>query len=104
LPIEYDGSLHLVGEQRARDVRREEAFRRVGLEVVTVVSEDLAHRARLVRRILDARQRARWQAETRRAWTTDLPSWWVPTRTVEQRRALTDWQRERWLRHRRPAG
>ena len=38
---EYDGALHLAGEQRARDVRRMEAFRAVGLETFTMLSSDL---------------------------------------------------------------
>jgi hypothetical protein len=34
----------------------------------------------------------------RRAWTLEQPVWWTDTSTVEQRRALAGWQRERLLR------
>lgn len=42
---EYDGPLHLAGHQRAKDIRREGAFRRAGLEYVEMVAADLADRA-----------------------------------------------------------
>ena len=101
LVCEYDGALHLAGEQRRRDRDREAAFRRVGLEYLTVMSGD--SRAHVAERIHEMRSRAAYAAPSARAWTTDLPTWWVPTFTVEQRRGLTRSQRERWLRHRRAA-
>jgi hypothetical protein len=97
---EYDGALHLHGAQRARDVRREEAFRSVGLEYFTVLAADAADRAAVVRRMRATRARARFEAPSARAWTTQKPPWWVPTETVDQRRALNAAQRERLLRHR----
>jgi hypothetical protein len=97
---EYDGSLHLQGSQRARDVRREEAFRSVGLEYFTVVAADALDRAAVVRRMRATRARARFDAPTTRDWTVVKPSWWIPTETVEQRRALTADQRERLFRNR----
>jgi hypothetical protein len=97
---EYDGSVHLLGPQRARDVRREEAFRSVGLEYFTVLASDARDRTADVRRMQATRQRARFTAPASRAWTTDKPPWWVPTETVGQRRALTAHQRARLLRHR----
>ena len=36
-----------------------------------------------------------------RSWTLELPGWWVDTSTVAARLALTPYQREQWLRHRR---
>lgn len=97
---EYDGALHLVGKQRAKDLRREGAFRRVGLEYVTMVAADRSDPADFIRRAHEARSRARRTPVADRQWTIDPPGWWTPTHTVEMRRALTDWQRERYLRPR----
>jgi hypothetical protein len=99
---DYDGALHLAGEQRARDVRRESDFRDVGLEYVTMVAADGRNSAHFTGRLLNAHARAVARTATRR-WTVEPPEWWTPTVTVEQRRSLDDWQRERWLRHRRAA-
>ncbi|HEX5860815.1 MAG TPA: hypothetical protein VFY58_03175 [Nocardioides sp.] len=98
---EYDGSLHLVGSQRRLDRDREERFRRVGLEYFTMLSGDGADRQRMAERMHAVRARARWAAMSRREWTVQLPPWWVPTFTVEQRRNLDDGQRTRFLRWRR---
>ena len=97
---EYDGALHLLGHQRRRDRQREEAFRELGLEYVTVMGGDTV--AEVVHRIRSARARARFEPESTRRWTIDPPPWWVPTVTVAQRRSLSAWQRERLLAIRRP--
>jgi hypothetical protein len=97
---EYDGALHLHGARRTRDLAREDEFRRVGLEHFVVVAGDIRHQDRVVQRMVDARSRARHEAESTRDWTVVPPSWWVPTVTVAQRRALTDRQRARFLRWR----
>lgn len=98
---EYDGSLHLEGKRRGRDLQREAAFRRVGLEYVTMVAADHADpNATIVPRSIEARSRARFEAENRRAWTVVPPRWWTPTVTVAQRRALTPEQQARLLRRR----
>ena len=99
---DYDGALHLAGEQRARDVRRESGFRDVGLEYVTMVAADGRNSAHFTGRLLNAHARAVARTATRR-WTVEPPGWWTPTVTVEQRRSLDEWQKERWLRHRRAA-
>jgi hypothetical protein len=101
---EYNGALHLQGGQRRRDRAREEAFRRVGLEYFTMMSGDDLDPYGLVRRMEEARTRARWLAPSRRDWTTDLPRWWIPTFTVEQRRNLEERDRQRLLRLRLRAG
>lgn len=95
---EYDGELHLAGERRARDVRRTEAFRSVGLETFTMVSSDLSRRRQMADRMIAARKRGLWLPESVRPWTTEPPHWWVPTATVAQRRALSEGDRARWLR------
>ena len=98
--VEYDGSMHLEGARRARDVRREEAFRQVGLECLTVVAGDSASRPLLAGRMIAARERALWLPEEQRRWTIQPPAWWIPTLTVTQRRALSESQRARLLGHR----
>lgn len=99
--LEYNGALHLSGEQRRRDRDREEALRRVGLECLTVMAGDSDDR--VAERMHEVRARARWEAPSRRGWTVDLPRWWIPTFTVDQRRELDDDQRSRWLKLRRTA-
>jgi hypothetical protein len=98
---EYEGAdVHLDRETRHRDLGREDAFRGVGLEYFTMVSRDARDRDALISRMTGARARALWLPEDRRRWTVVPPEWWVPTVTVEQRRALTPEQRRRWLAHR----
>lgn len=97
---EYDGGHHLDGAQRGRDLRREAAFRRVGLEYVAKVAADCADPAHYLQRLHDSYRRASYLPEARRLWTLERPPWWIPTDTVEQRRALTPHQRQRLLRHR----
>jgi hypothetical protein len=100
LLIEYEGDVHLGRARRASDVRREEEFRRHGLEYMVVVGADLADRWTLVDRMQRTRRRSPFQALGDRAWTTELPNWWIPTHTVALRRALTDQQRARLLGYR----
>lgn len=104
LVVEYDGVLHLEGRQRRRDRERDETYRRHGLEVVTLMSGDLADRDRVARRLHEVRERCRFAGASTRDWTTDLPPWWTPTFSVEQRRALDEDQRARLLRFRLRVG
>lgn len=97
---EYDGAVHLEGKQRAKDLRREGAFRRVGLECVTMMAGDRRDPADFLQRTLDARRRGLAAAGEPRRWTVEPPAWWTPTVTVAQRRALTAEQRARFLRRR----
>ncbi len=97
---EYDGSLHLEGGRRSRDVARENILRNLGLEPFTILAGDIPHPERAVQRMVDARNRARWEPESRRLWTIEPPSWWTPTHTVELRRRLDSTQRARLLRGR----
>jgi hypothetical protein len=97
--IEYDGAVHLEASRRKRDRDREEAFRMVGLEYITVLAGDTDEA--VVRRVTEARGRARWSAAGERDWTLEEPHWWVPTQTVAQRRALTPELRATWLNLRR---
>jgi hypothetical protein len=98
---EFEGGLHLEGARRGADLRKEAAYRKVGLEYVVMVSADLASpETTIVPRLLEARQRARFEPESTRLWTVEPPSWWTSTATVAARRALTDRQRSRLLRYR----
>lgn len=96
---EYDGALHLEGEQRRRDRDREEALRDLGLEYFTVLAGDLGT-SKSLDRMASVRRRAAFLPEEGRRWTLEPPEWWTPTFTVEQRRALDDGSKQRWLRNR----
>ena len=98
---EYEGPIHLDGRRRARDLVREDAYRRLGLEYFAMVGADRTRLASTVEpRMVEARQRARFEAESTRAWTVVPPPWWISTTTVAARRALTEGQRDRLLRYR----
>jgi hypothetical protein len=100
---EYDGAVHLEGAQRARDVHREAIYRDVGLELVVMLAGDLREPYGFLGRLRQAYQRAARRPSTDRRWTSELPPWWVPTFTVEQRRCLDDEQRRRLLGFRQRA-
>jgi hypothetical protein len=95
---EYDGPHHLDGDRRASDIKREGAFRRVGLEYVEMVAADRRDPTDFLRRTTDAMGRV---DPSRREWTLVAPSWWRRTETVEQRRALSPSDRARLLRWQR---
>jgi hypothetical protein len=97
---EYDGPIHLASGQRHRDLNRAEQFRSHGLESATMVTGDRADPTAFLGRLRGAYERAAEVPASRRRWTLELPSWWRPTFTVAQRRALDAEQRAVWLRHR----
>lgn len=99
---QYDGRLHLASAQRRRDITRDERYLAHGLEQVLVVAGDLGTRA-FTERVRQAYLRAERRPASDRRWTTELPSWWVPTFTVDQRRALSPDLRRRWLGFREAA-
>lgn len=94
LVVEYDGEAHLEARRRRRDRDRELAFRRAGLEYLTVLAGDRDQT--VIERLNEFRQRALASNDTR-AWTLEQPHWWVPTDTVAQRRALLPHERAIWL-------
>jgi hypothetical protein len=94
---EYDSELHLDGKRRRMDLVREDAFRRLGLEPVVMVTGQ--SRDEVAARIIATRDRALRHPRPR-LWTIDPPSWWLPTETVSQRRALSTADRARLLAHR----
>lgn len=97
---EYNGAIHLEGAQRSRDVEREAVFREIGLETVEMLAGDLANPFPFISRLRAAYRRAERAPASDRRWTVVHPPWWVPTYTVEQRRALDEGQRKRFLAHR----
>lgn len=100
---QYDGALHLAGAVRSRDVAKDAAYRRLGLEGATMMAGDQGDRAPFVQRLAEAYTRARRRPADQRLWTVEPPSWWTPTVTVAQRRALSPYDRHRLLRYRRAA-
>jgi hypothetical protein len=68
--------------------------------VVMVAADQTSPKTTIVPRLIEARGRARFEAESARAWTIDPPPWWTPTTTVAARRALSEGQRARLTRYR----
>lgn len=99
----YDGALHLAGEVRQRDVEKEAAYRRLGLEGATMMAGDVGDRGAFVNRLREAYARAARVPASDRAWTIEPPPWWVDTTTVAARRSLSTHERARLLAHRRRA-
>ena len=97
---DYDGSLHLAGRQRAKDVDREADFRAHGLEGATMLSGDRHDPSRFIARLHEAYERAAEVPASRRLWTLDQPPWWRDTSTVAARRGLDAYWRARLLAHR----
>ena len=97
---EYKGGVHATGAQRLIDRDRDELYRQHGIEVVVMMQGDSAQREQVAARILQARARALFEPESSRSWTIEPPAWWTPTLTVAQRRALSEGDRQRFLRHR----
>ena len=88
---EYDcASCISTGRRRLKDLTREDAFRRLGLEPVVMVTGQ--SRDEVAARIVAAYERA-MRGSRPRLWTIDQPAWWIPTETVAQRRALADARR-----------
>ncbi|MBL0749740.1 hypothetical protein [Nocardioides baculatus] len=95
----YHGDSHLSLVGASKDNRQDADFRDVGLEPVAMFATDWHDLGAFTRRLLAAAARAR-RRTGERGWTIDPPPWWTPTDTVARRRALADWQRDRYLRYR----
>lgn len=99
---EYDGAAHLSRRGKTRDVDRDATYRRLGLGQVVMTADDLDDTEGFVRRARDSYAQVASRTAPR-LWTIDPPSWWRPTLTVAQRRALSEADRARLLRHRSAA-
>jgi len=97
---EYDGDVHLDRARRSSDIARESALRGLGLEGVTMTATDRRDVGPYLQRVREARSRALCLPPEKRLWTIEPPAWWTPTVTVDQRRSLEGWQRDRYLRRR----
>ncbi len=65
---EFDGADHLGRRRHTRDIGKDDAFRRVGLEVARVTGTDLPDSGLVVDRLLATRQRALFEPEVDRRW------------------------------------
>ncbi|PVG84449.1 hypothetical protein DDE18_02215 [Nocardioides gansuensis] len=103
MAIEYTGEVHLDSSRRRSDRDREELYGRLGIALLVVMTGDSTSTARLVDRMVQTRQRAAFASPESRTWTSVPPRWWIDTSTVDKRRALSAYDRERLLRYRPPA-
>ena len=103
LAVEYNGIVHVLSEQRRRDRDRESALRGVGLNMLTLLEGDLPARGLTATRMQEARAQAALAPKGERRWTTTPPAWWRDTSSVAARRALSAYDAERLLAHRRLA-
>lgn len=101
--VDYNGELHLDPARRRADRNREELMRDVGLEFVEVVQRDFAEPMCLGTRMTKARAAGLAMRSSLRRWTVEQPAWWTDTSTVDARRALSPYDRQRLLAYRRPA-
>lgn len=82
---EYQGADHKSPERHRLDVERQELFRDHGIELFEVVGGELANRGLVVRRMLNARARARFETEDQRRWTLQPPAWWTAPEPLDLR-------------------
>lgn len=76
--VEFDGAEHRKLARQTSDNVREEGFEGSGLTVVKATAVDLLfERARLQRRLIDARSRGLGRDRRRDRWTLDPLPWWV---------------------------
>jgi hypothetical protein len=73
LAVEYDGEDHRSRARHTRDVRKEDAFRRAGIEAVRVTGTDLHDRSLVVDRMLAGRARALFEPLEHRRWCAREP-------------------------------
>ena len=73
---EYQGADHKDGGKHRQDVAREQRLRDHGLECFEVVGGDLTDRELTVKRMVNARERSRFEPASLRTWTLRQPAWW----------------------------
>ncbi len=88
LAIESDGAEHRTATRHTRDVAKDEAFRRVGLEMARITGTDLHDVPLVVDRLTHARARAGFAPAAQRRWVARPPADTLHERLVERRLAL----------------
>lgn len=68
LVVEFDGAEHRRAVRHTRDVVKEDALRRVGVEVVRVTGAEVDDEPVVMERVRAGRSRARFEPEHRRLW------------------------------------
>lgn len=87
LAIESDGAEHRTAGRHTRDVAKDEAFRRVGLELTRITGADLHDVCLVVDRLTQARSRAAFAPVEQRRWVASPPPDTLHRRLVEEREA-----------------
>lgn len=91
LVVEYDGAEHRKARRHSRDVAREEACRRVGLEYCKVTGLDMRSTDRVVDRLQSTRSRARFLASGARSWTVVPPAGRSRPESLDDKLDRQDW-------------
>lgn len=68
LAVEFDGADHRQAARHTRDVVKEDALRRVGLEVVRVTGSEVDNEVLVGDRVRAGRERAKFEPEAQRRW------------------------------------
>ena len=87
LVIEFDGAEHRHAVRHTKDVVKEDALRRVGIEVVRITGSEVDNETLVVERVRAGRSRARCEAESQRRWRARPKQETLHDRIVE--RAIT---------------
>ncbi len=90
---EFDGADHRGAARHSKDIGREQGLRERGLEFFRVTGPDIWVTDRVVRRMLSARNRARWLAEHERTWTATPPPGPGRAQTLDAYLDDRDWSR-----------
>lgn len=98
LVVEYDGAEHRRLSRHRRDVEREEACRRLGLEYCKVTALDRT--AEVVARLTSTRSRALFLPPRSRRWTLTPPTSWRPSGSLDDRLEERAWLAEQVARER----
>lgn len=74
LVVEFDGADHREAARHTRDVVKEDALRRVGLEVVRVTGREVDDEVLVGDRVRAGRARAKFEPEAQRRWAARPPA------------------------------
>lgn len=100
---EFDGADHRGALRHSKDEDRAHGFRRHQLEMFRVTGPDLPDRPKVVARMRNAREDAKWLPPGRRPWTIVPPPGWEPVPSLDElldERDAVRAENERWERER----